>query len=114
MTPAQEIALRKAMMILAERENRRMRMVCRPAHPNSGSGADYENTVVDRVADALSDNLMTVKEICDLTDARRSGVNSALRKLLHEGKARRVFVRREYLWARSAGASAPVTPEGAA
>ncbi|NBT50449.1 MAG: hypothetical protein EBT12_02640 [Marivivens sp.] len=35
MTPQQEIALREAMMKLAERENRRMRMVCRPAHPTA-------------------------------------------------------------------------------
>lgn len=105
MTPQQEIALRDAMMNLAERENRRMRMVCRPARPNSGSGAVYEGTVIDRVADALSDNLMTVKDICDLTDAKRSAVNSAFRKLLREGQARRLLVGREYLWARTANAS---------
>jgi|DEB0MinimDraft_6_1074348.scaffolds.fasta_scaffold22367_1 predicted Rossmann fold nucleotide-binding protein DprA/Smf involved in DNA uptake len=84
MTPAQEIALREAMMILAERENRRMRMVCHPTHPNWRRN-DYGETTRHRVWNALGSAPLTSDQIADAIGATRKNVSGILRSMVRNG-----------------------------
>lgn len=114
MTPQQEIALREGMAIHAERENRRMRMICRPVHPNAGKH-DYGETTRHKVWATLTGVPLTSDQIADAIGANRSTVQGLLRSMVRTGAAVQETTNGVHRWsragARTAGASAPVTPE---
>lgn len=86
MNPAQEIALREGMAIHAERENRRMRMVCRPAHPNAGKH-DYGETTRHKVWATLTGVPLTSNQVADAIGANRSTVQGLLNSMTRAGAA---------------------------
>lgn len=104
MNPAQEIALREGMAIYAERENRRMRVVCRPVHPNAGK-YDFGETTRSKVWNTLTGVPLTSEQIADAIGANRRTVQGILRAMVRSGAAIQETTNGVHRWSR-VGASA--------